>query len=294
MHNFEEKLEKLKKQNKEHAGQLQLYDLELPGHHHGHHRQALSWNGNSGVNASPAHFDNSNHAKDPILSITHTNHIDNTTHGALSEKVNHVKSTFDTKRVGLSSSQESRQLTKRLVSSLNIKKHSDLHLQLENFSNQLYGISKKEETKKVALTSLEKSERVSSPTLGTFVPQSLATEAPMITLASYLSNRVSLVNVFQGLQTTRESSLREVFTAREPPQQSKKMAGEKLKVNSGPFMPNKALLAKKKERVALDSFKKIREINHMYATSTGSASHAKYLSQNNFFTVKYIESVAKP
>ena len=194
---FEEKLTKLTQENKTNAGQLQIYDSEVPGLHHGH-RQTLSWASNTRVNVSPVHTDISNQIKDLLPSSIPTKHAGDTTYGVASDKINTAtKSTYDAKHAELSSSQESRQLTKRLVNSLHIKKNSDLHLQLANFSNQLYGIDKKDEPKKFEFISMERSPSLSSPRLGTFYSQDPRTTdraptTPLLKLTSYFINNIQI------------------------------------------------------------------------------------------------------
>lgn len=294
MQNFEEKVAKLIKENKDNAGGLQIHDLELPGHH-GYHRQALSWGGSNGVK-HPLHCDSSSHTKDPVHTNIPTDHLGTTTtQEAKSEKINWHRNIFDAKRAELSSSQESRRFTKRLVSSLHIRKNSDLHAHLATFSDQIHGISRREDTKKTELT-MERPNANSPPRSATLIVQTQSTPnadkfsvVPMISVASYASNRSSLAQIFQaGSQTTRELSSREALTTREQSRQSKRTTGEKFNIkDSAPLTPNKILLAKKKERVALNSFKKIREINK-YAISTSKANSP----QNKFFSVAYIKSVS--
>ena len=276
MHNFEEKLEKLIQVNKDNASQLQVRKFNQTGHHRGH-RKTASLLVNTRINTSPNHIEMKEH-KSPTLMT----HIGDKIQGFSSEKATFSKTIYDPKTTESPNSIESRLLTQRLASSLHIKKNSDLHSHLSTFSNQLYGNTKGGEIKKLEFTSFEGLAPLSSCRSAVFAtqnsPMNTSPATPLLKFTSYISKRNSCASICSTL-TSREPFPREPLTVRE---QFSKMLEETSKVSSS--RSQKALIAKKKERVTLESFKKIREKNHAYATAIDSTK------SNKFFAVECFKS----
>lgn len=272
MNNFEEKLAKLKKENNDNLNKLKFYERELPRRRN--HLPTVSMDSLCMPSDRQMKSQTSFSDREKVVSQFSSDNITQKQDRLTIQNAVTVESSC-LRPTELSERDQSRILTQRLLSALHVKKNSELHQSITDFSERMSLRGKNPEIRGSITGGEEEStsnsrransrDKESQPK-GFFDQLTIETITKLETMRSWRSDTVRLRD---GPTTARGRIL------------SSSKAFDRFRgVDYGPLTPDKALFAKKRTRVALDSFKKVRDAHRALRSHTESSTQEN-LSQTD-------------